>query len=222
MPDFSLCIPFYSRDARRLEILSWLSRYYQSSFPTVELVVGFDTEYFDDDQVNRSKMRNNAVRGAKNETVLILDADCWLSEAAVVEAVTRVRAGAPVVQTHGVAYVSDAWTRVLLDANPALLRHIPDNYVHERAGICKGFLFGMTRATFERVGGFDERFVGWGFEDDAFVAKVEHEVGPRQEIAECGYHLSHARVPFEQMLVSNSFWRNDALANNRRAVSCAR
>jgi hypothetical protein len=35
----------------------------------------------------------------------------------------------------------------------------------------------VTREAFEKVGGFDTGFVGWGFEDTAFVYVVEAEYG---------------------------------------------
>lgn len=42
----------------------------------------------------------------------------------------------------------------------------------ERLALCGGW-FAMRRDAFVAVGGFDERFVGWGGEDDAMTSKVE-------------------------------------------------
>ena len=42
----------------------------------------------------------------------------------------------------------------------------------ERLALCGGW-FAMRRDAFVALGGFDERFVGWGGEDDAMTLKVE-------------------------------------------------
>lgn len=49
----------------------------------------------------------------------------------------------------------------------------------------------VSRQSFERVGGFDERFVGWGGEDDAFKHSLEVAVGKTHVIPGCITHLWH-------------------------------
>ncbi len=57
-----------------------------------------------------------------------------------------------------------------------------------------GGLFLMRRGTYEDLGGFDERFLGWGGEDDAMTSKLSRLVKcsgvARNQIA---YHLWHER-----------------------------
>lgn len=57
-----------------------------------------------------------------------------------------------------------------------------------------GGLFMITRAAFVAVGGFDERFFGWGAEDDAMQAKLSR-FGLRCGIIpeQTAYHLWHER-----------------------------
>ena len=51
-----------------------------------------------------------------------------------------------------------------------------------------GFCFGVRRADFERVNGFDERFTGWGGEDVDLATRLRH-VGVR-----CGWPGAHATM----------------------------
>jgi GT2 family glycosyltransferase len=59
-----------------------------------------------------------------------------------------------------------------------------------------GGIFVIGREPYLRLGGFDERFRGWGGEDDAMTIKLRR-AGMR--LAECGerpaLHLSHPRGP---------------------------
>lgn len=63
----------------------------------------------------------------------------------------------------------------------------------ERLVLCGGW-FAMRRDAFAALGGFDERFVGWGGEDDAMTLKVE-----RARLSTCeldpgpALHLWHPR-----------------------------
>jgi hypothetical protein len=52
----------------------------------------------------------------------------------------------------------------------------------------------MSRATFDAVSGFDERFAGWGGEDAGFAAAVETLVGPVEYVESTAIHLWHAHA----------------------------
>lgn len=57
-----------------------------------------------------------------------------------------------------------------------------------------GGLFLLARPTFVRVGGWDERFRGWGGEDDAMSYKLERYRAPAVELdRRPALHLHHAR-----------------------------
>jgi hypothetical protein len=54
----------------------------------------------------------------------------------------------------------------------------------------------MTRSCFEAVGGFDERFIGYGFEDIALALSLETICGPHHRMAGTIYHLWHPWAEF--------------------------
>lgn len=57
-----------------------------------------------------------------------------------------------------------------------------------------GGVFVVRRDTYERLGGFDERFVGWGGEDDAMTVKLTRLVAdPRVLANQAAFHLWHER-----------------------------
>jgi hypothetical protein len=65
--------------------------------------------------------------------------------------------------------------------------------IGERIVLCGG-LFAIRRDAFVHLGGFDERFVGWGGEDDAMTIKVERARLSCVELdREVALHLHHAR-----------------------------
>ena len=48
----------------------------------------------------------------------------------------------------------------------------------------------------ETVGGFDESFIGWGYEDDAFRAALDVMVGKSLRLRGCNlYHMWHPVSP---------------------------
>jgi hypothetical protein len=58
----------------------------------------------------------------------------------------------------------------------------------------KGACMWITRDAFDRVGGMDERYVGWGGEDDDLVARLELHA-PVRRFTDPFLHLDHPRPP---------------------------
>jgi GT2 family glycosyltransferase len=76
----------------------------------------------------------------------------------------------------------------------------------------------LTRDVFDRVNGMDERFVGWGPEDVAFVKSIEKQVSPVLLLDGVRLHLWHPTDPSKADAVSVSRNRS-RLVRYRRADS---
>ena len=64
----------------------------------------------------------------------------------------------------------------------------------EHAPFCGGIVV-MQRAVAARVGGWDERFLGWGAEDDAMTVKLQRAGVPMRVFDDTGgFHLEHRRA----------------------------
>jgi len=64
---------------------------------------------------------------------------------------------------------------------------------NQRINLCGGVVL-FSRVAFERVGGWDEEFVGWGGEDDMMTFKVEAAGLKTATMPFSCYHLWHPRV----------------------------
>ena len=84
----------------------------------------------------------------------------------------------------------------------------------------------VPRSTFDDMGGFDERFKGWGFEDGAWAALVR-ALYPWSRIKGDMYHLSHERsderiILGESRTTASSDYVRNALLGRRYMVAAIR
>ena len=80
-----------------------------------------------------------------------------------------------------------------------------------------GGMFAIRSDAFFHVGGWDERFVGWGGEDNALAIKLERARVPMSVLSGTALHLYHPRsdAQFDQKLYQNN------LALLERLVHCS-
>lgn len=82
-----------------------------------------------------------------------------------------------------------------------------------------GGLFVIRRNVFEALGGFDERFVGWGGEDDAMSIKLDKLVPNTRVIgSQTAYHLFHKRHR-PRLEAQHHYAQNVALLKQYRSAS---
>jgi hypothetical protein len=92
--------------------------------------------------------------------------------------------------------------------------------IGESLVLCGG-LFVIRRDAFVHIGGFDERFVGWGGEDDAMTIKVERARLSCVELDdEVALHLWHPR-PRSATMQHPHYAQNRALLDDYRRYSDA-
>jgi glycosyltransferase involved in cell wall biosynthesis len=137
-----------------------------------------------------SHVRNNGARAAKGDSLLFLDGDCILPRDHLAAHLARRRPGT--AQLGGCARLSEETSRGLTPADIVAIDPLTLAAPAERRLLARRFRkawwqtllrhpskprlvgnnFCVWRRDFERVNGFDERFRGWGQEDDDFGLRL--------------------------------------------------
>ena len=162
-----------------------------------------------------ARVRNAAARLARGGYLLFLDGDCMVPAHHVAAHLARRRHGTALLGYC--ARLSRGTSELLVPENlphadlPALVPHAEQRALarrrrkawwhaalrHPTKPRLAGGDFGVWRHDFERVNGFDERFVGWGQEDDDLGLRLR-AAGVRLEsiLGEtCSLHVWHPTDP---------------------------
>jgi GT2 family glycosyltransferase len=150
-----------------------------------------------DGPFNKSAACNRGYAETRTPLIGLVDAD-MLIKASTLESCARIvaRTGS-VVRPYGLLR-SIASTELELSEVNALLQPIDieqstDERDGERIPFCGGIVL-MHASTFESVGGMDDRFVGWGGEDDALSAALVRTGTPCRILrSQVALHLEHSR-----------------------------
>jgi hypothetical protein len=146
-------------------------------FPDVPVIEG----HHDDGPFNRSAAVNAAARLADADgswdVGIVIDSDVVLSVSQVREAIATAARTGKVTWGHrrwrGIR--EDITTRLVADRRdlgPEPSRDYLDLVVERTNPISWSCCIAIPRAVWDDLGGFDERFVGWGFEDMAFQSII--------------------------------------------------
>lgn len=179
---------FADRDA----LWSFCRRYWTNALSDIPIVEGFH----DEGLFNRSKAINRAAAHAAAtggwDVAVVLDADVIAAPSSVVSAAALAEETGKLVVAFDVRRdLSRAGTRRIL----AGYRGSWDPYVERTHSGQHSGIVAIPRSLWELLGGFDEGFEGWGYEDTAFALAAETVAGPRINIpGEC-WHLWHAKAP---------------------------
>lgn len=193
MNSLSIIVPWKNNgDVWRRRSWEWLKQRYGHLLPEAELIFGHDTS----EPFNRSSTRNFLVDKSDSDILLIADADTVFHRDQIVTGVRKILSGASWV----IPYAEDRYYNVSADETAFICTHAPvDSAVPELTDASQwdhkitswaGLLL-VTREAFDKVGGYDERFQGWGYEDNAFRAALDHRVGPHARVDSYALHLWH-------------------------------
>lgn len=118
---------------------------------------------------SRAGSRNIGVRDSKADVVVVLDADAIVEQEPVHSAIRAAADGRLHLPYTAVRLLTQAGSETILSygADPAGAEAWFTNT--QSVGGCVVVAYETWRA----VGGWDERFIGWGFEDTAFWAAVD-------------------------------------------------
>jgi GT2 family glycosyltransferase len=171
-------------------ILDWILSRYECLMPEVQVILGrhnADGNFF-----NRSLARNNGVERSKREILLIADGDT-IPEAESIRAGLDALENAPWV----IPYSKDQYFNIDIQSSDKILDGNPcsqiRNFTWDHQLLSWAGLLLIRREDFYKVGGYDERFVGWGHEDVAFRIKADHDLGKNVRSPGRALHLWHER-----------------------------
>jgi hypothetical protein len=142
---------------------------------------------------NRSASRNLGVRSADpGELVVVCDADTLPDPQGLATAIRRAYDGRLHYPFAVVNYLSEAGTLSVLQGNQPSREHIERSIPSAQGGIMV-----MRASAWLEAGGMDERFIGWGYEDNAWYAKVAKTIGPPIHHAGVAWHLWHPALRYQ-------------------------
>lgn len=139
---------------------------------------------------NRSALINRAAARAEDwEVAVILDADSIPDRDQLVDGVEAAALSGQLVLPHSEFHSIDkASTRRILAGEIAPAQGATRWVLNDSKSSC----LCVGRDLWDDVGGFDENFLGWGFEDAAFYAACQ-AIGGLDRIPGPVYHLWHPR-----------------------------
>ena len=142
----------------------------------------------DGELFNRSQAINRAARQAGDADVYVIH-DCDILLANPQQAVD-----ASLIAMSETSYVVAFSTLKVLDWEATHAVHkgasVTEQPVLEQVRRIWGNCFAISRTLFDQVGGFDERFRGWGAEDIAFLNACS-TFGGKHRVMGDAYHLRH-------------------------------
>lgn len=209
-----ILVPRRDDDGWRDKLWAHCKQIWLEKYPDMEMFEGYHNE----GPFNRSYAINRASEMAGDwDVALIIDSDTISDPECVRKALDlAIQSGGLVVaHTHRHMLTESATRRILAG----------DQGNWKRSGMVKktwrdsvSCAVAVSRKSWDIVGGFDERFVGWGFEDTAFHIAIEAISGlPVQTIPGDCFHLHHPVSP-ETSRTSFTYKRNHSLKRRYEAV----
>lgn len=190
MSQLSIIIPFYTDCHQRVKIFKWVIRYYKKYCPDAQICVGSSSH----SPFSKAKAVNEAFKKATGSILAIIDADIICNPNVLLNADHLLKTSPWIIPYEHVCNISKKSTNELLNKEPTWPLSSNFSFVY-RSQLPVGGANILKRESFEAIGGFDERFQGWGGEDDAFVAAMNTICGHYTRTNDTLFHLWH---PFSQ------------------------
>lgn len=182
----------------RDKLWDWCRARWEQHFPDLPIYEG----YHEQGPFNRSAAINRAARLADDngrwDIAIVIDGDIFIRASQLRAAIrTAARTGKVTWAHRRWRGLHEDWTERVLKGQKDFGAEIDtddmDLYVERTNPISWSCCVVIPRGVFDAIGGFDERFRGWGFEDMMFRSVVCGLYG-HERIEGDVYHLYHSRV----------------------------
>lgn len=204
----SILVPFRDEPGTpRLANWKWLKRRWRAVMPDAEIVVGTDTGM----PFSKTVAVNDAYSKASGDVFVIADADSWCE-------IDPIQRGIAYTLEHGVLVIPWVNAYRLTEKHSAEILKMkastPNPVTDEmKKGVedyrpspsTAAMVIIVTREGFERVGGMDPGFRGWGVEDVAFGIACSTMLGRSKIMLAESFALFHPRPRLRRRRV----WEND-------------
>jgi predicted glycosyltransferase involved in capsule biosynthesis len=203
-PKFSAIIPWKSNNNApdRERIWSYNKKRWEEKMPDVELLIGDNT----DELYNRSAAVNSAAEKATGDYLIIVDNDVYFGTK-LIDVLSGIVDQHPWVIPYSRAiclteqYVidmeEDFGEHILPSADYLKMNDIVTPDV--RLKFPGAFMNVVPRAKFLEMGGMDERFRGWGFEDRSMVSTLNAMYGQYYMLDYTIFHCGHKQADREHV-----------------------
>lgn len=208
----SALIPFKSDNGGLRDWnLEYVKKRYETLMPDVEVIVGEDQSLF----FNRSKAINRAASKATGDLYMVVDGDIFFGT----QLIDKIMAIAPhhpwiIPFCRGYKLTFQASKAVTEGGTIKLPARLRVCDVECNCYYYGAFMNVMSRKAFETAGGMDERFWGWGGEEEALATALDTLIGKHYRMNETIFHLWHPPADFHH---PNRFQNNELKEKYYRA-----
>lgn len=171
---------------------NWLYDYYSKEF---DVIVADNNGEF-----NRSAARNVGVDLTTCKVAVVIDADNYIPYEQIHVAVTAAERQDRLVKPFmSFGYLTEQSTALFYKSQEDSSFTFTPEYLQAPTQNFKGGAYVMKKDLWNRLGGMDEGFIGWGGEDDAFHLNCANNGIRTRYVDGYDYHLFHpqARVASE-------------------------
>lgn len=185
-----ILVPRRADHGHRDRLWTWTRERWELDLPDLPIFEGHHTKGL----FNRSAACNRAAAAAGDwDVALLIDADVICDPERVRQAIEIAhvegdRLVLPFSRRHNLT--DRGSRRIMAGDRGSWRRYIGKTYTN----MCSSVV-AIPRPLWDLVGGFDERFAGWGFEDTAFAHACETLGAPLQKLDGDCWHLWHPTAP---------------------------
>ena len=180
-------VPFRPDYGHRDRLWEWVRGNYWKHLPwPIEL------GHHDKGAFNRAAAVNSAA-DRQWDYAIIADSDTWVPAKQLMAAVSATQAtGRLVAAFDAVVELSQPCTDNILRGQTTISGSFEAGKIRTRELETQSSMLVVPRTLWDRAGGMDERFAGWGCEDNAFWRACSINSGEPQRLSGNAYHLWHA------------------------------